>query len=395
VLESTTRPEAPHDTDLGVYVNIPFCDRVCPYCDFDVEATGPLDLGLERGYIELLLRELDLSRAALDVEGRTLATIYFGGGTPSLLRAASVERVLRRLAEVFRGDPSEVTLELNPGRVECERAPEFRAAGVTRLSVGVQSLHDLTLKRLGRAHRAADALRGLEAARAAGFQSLSVDLIYGVPDQTENELMADLSRVIALGVPHVSAYALTIEPGTPYARAHARGLLRLPTEDEAVQMGLELRSRLAAAGYEQYEISNFARPGHASRHNQRYWLRQDVLGLGVSAASLVGRARFQNVRARPVWQSGLKAGKRALAYAEILSEEEERRETLYLGFRRLEGVSRAAYQRRFGVSPEQHFATELAELRSLDLVCERSGWLQLTEQGLLFADEVFQRFVGR
>ncbi len=383
--------------DLGIYVHIPFCERVCPYCDFAVEAVGQLDRELERAYVELLLRELELARSALyeRLEGRSLATVYFGGGTPSLLQAASVERLLGAFAETFRGPAAEVTLELNPGILECRRVPAYRAAGVTRLSVGLQSLHDHTLKRLGRAHKASEALRGLEACLAADFPSLSVDLIYGAPDQSELELLCDLERVVDLGVPHVSAYALTLEPGTPFARAHARGRLPLPGEDESVRMGRLLRARLVAAGYAQYEISSFSRPGHLSCHNQRYWRRQDVLGLGVSAASLLGELRFQNLKPRRAWRAELEAGRRPLAEAEVRSGEDARRETLYLGFRRLEGISRAEFRRCFGTTPERHFGVEIEELQSLGLVCEHQGRLRLTERGILFADEVFLRFVGR
>jgi len=380
-----------------VYLHIPFCEHVCPYCDFAVEAVGRLAPELERAYVELLLRELEITRAALGerLEGRTLASVYFGGGTPSLLEATSVERLLRALSETFGASAEEVTLELNPGILECSRVAEYRMAGVTRLSVGVQSLRDLVLKRLGRAHRAAEALRGLEACLAADFPSLSVDLIYGAPDQTELELLDDLQRLIDLGVPHVSTYALTLESGTPFERAHARGRLRLPGEDETLRMARLLRVRLLGAGYEQYEISSFSRPGQRSRHNQRYWLRRDVLGLGVSAASLVGDLRFQNLKTRSAWQEAVEWGQRPLAEAEVLSEDDARRETLYLGFRQLEGVSRADFRRRFGSAPEEHFAAELEELASLGLVCEGEGRLRLTDRGILFADEVFLRFVGR
>ncbi len=394
-IDGMSRPTS--SADLGVYVHIPFCEHVCPYCDFSVEAVGQLDREVERAYVELLLQELELARAALRerLEGRRLATVYFGGGTPSLLQAASLERLLRAFDKTFRGPPQEVTLELNPGILECERVPAYRAAGVTRLSLGLQSLHDPTLKRLGRAHTSAEALRGLEACLAAGFPSLSVDLIYGAPEQGEPELLTDVERVIELGIPHVSAYALTLEPGTPFARAHARGRLRLPGEDEGVRMGRLLRARLAAGGYAQYEISSFSRPGHRSRHNQRYWLRQDVLGLGVSAASLLGELRFQNLKPRSAWRAALAGGRRPVEAAETISEDGARRESLYLGFRRIEGVSRAHFRRRFGGAPETYFGAELDELRSFGLVCEHAGRLRLTERGILFSDEVFLRFVGR
>ncbi len=386
---------APGCADLGVYVHVPFCERVCPYCDFAVEAVGELAPERARGYVELLLRELELARGTHGpaLEGRRLASVYLGGGTPSLLPGGEVERLLAALARVFGSLPGDVTLELNPGQLEVGRLADFARAGVTRLSVGVQSLHDAILKRLGRAQSAAEARRGLDACLAAGFRSVSADLIQAAPDQSEGELFADLDALIDAGVPHLSVYALTIEPGTPFA-ARARGRLRLPDEDLAFAMSQGVRARLAAAGYGQYEISSFARPGHRSRHNQRYWSRRDVLGLGVSAAGLLGDLRIRNHRTASAWSAALERGRLPLAEQERLSSREARRETLGLGLRRLDGVSRAAYWRRFESRPEDDFATELRELRSLDLIADRAGFLRLTERGILFADEVFLRFVG-
>lgn len=380
--------------DLGVYIHVPFCERVCPYCDFAVEAAGRLEPERAREYTDLLLVELELAARAWERElsDRRLATVYLGGGTPGLLPAACVERLLEALAARF-GSPEEVTLELNPGLPESQRAAEFAAAGVTRLSVGVQSLHDDTLRRLGRAQRATETRRGLETCLAAPVRSVSADLIHGAPGQTPDDLFADLAALIELGVPHLSAYALTLEPGTPFARARERGELELPDEDTAFEMAAGLRARLAAAGLEQYEISSFARPGHRSRHNQRYWLRQSVLGLGPSAASLLGETRFQNPRARPAWAKAVGEGQ--LPVPERLAELESRRETLWLGLRRLDGVSRAAWMRRFGDTPETAFPGEIRELRQLGLLADRAGRLRLTERGILFADEVLLRFVGR
>lgn len=383
--------------DLGVYAHIPFCERVCPYCDFAVLGVRRLEPERERRYVDLLLRELELlwERHCPDLERRPLATVYLGGGTPSLLHPSSVERLLRCVEERFGGSPQEVTLELNPGSLETERVGGFRAVGVTRLSIGLQSLHDRTLKRLGRAQHAEEALRGLEACLAADFDSLSVDLIYGAPEQTEAELFGDLERVIALGVPHVSAYGLTIEPGTPFARARERGLLRLPDEDTELRMSLGLRARLAAAGFEQYEISSFARPGHRSRHNQRYWACRDVLGLGVSAASLLAGQRFQNTRDLDEWEAAVSAGRSPVFECQQVSAEEERRDFVGLGFRCIDGIRRSEFLRRFGAPLEAFFESELRELRELDLVSDSGGSVRLTERGIRFADEVFQRFVGR
>jgi oxygen-independent coproporphyrinogen-3 oxidase len=377
--------------DVGVYLHVPFCERVCPYCDFAVEGVGALDAATERAFTDTLLRELDLAAGAL--AGRRLATVYFGGGTPSLLAPGSVERVLEALRRRFVGEPGEVTLELNPGRVELARVPGFRAAGVSRISVGAQAFDDTTLRRLGRAHAAADALRGLEACLAAGFPSLSVDLIFGAPGQTPEGFLRDVERVCDLEVPHVSAYALTLEPGTPFHGARDR--LALPDEDAVLAMAHGVRARLAAAGLAQYEISSFARPGHRSRHNQRYWLREDVLGLGPSAASLLGDRRTKNAPRRGEWAAAIARGERAVAEEETLDLPAIRREALYLGLRRIEGVPRAEFQRRFGAPPERWFGAEIEELRGLCLLCDAGGRLRLTERGIHFADEVFLRFAAR
>ncbi|MFQ5699612.1 MAG: radical SAM family heme chaperone HemW [Myxococcota bacterium] len=379
--------------DLGVYVHLPFCDRVCPYCDFAVEAVGRLHRERERGYVEALLRELD--RLASPLGPRRLATVYLGGGTPSLFEPASVARLLDAIARHFPGTPAEVTLELNPGVLELGRVEGFRSAGVTRVSVGVQSLCDETLRRLGRAHRGWMARRGLEACLAAGFRSVSADLIVGAPGQDEGSLARDLQGVLDLGVAHVSTYLLTLEPGTPLARGAARGLLRLPDEETELRLWRLARGRLAAAGLEHYEVSSFARPGHRSLHNQRYWMRRDVLGLGASAASHIGSRRWRNLRDARAWEAAVRADRSTVEEAQPLAERDARQETLHLGLRRIEGVSRSDYRRRFGAAPEAHFSRELRELRALGLLIDEAGHLRLSERGLLFADEVALRFVGR
>lgn len=383
--------------DLGVYVHLPFCERVCPYCDFAVEAVGRLPAALEKDYVETALAELRLlrERHASQLDGRRLATVYLGGGTPSLLSAESVARLIHEIRVSFGGAPGEVTLELNPGIAENRRVEGLRAAGVTRVSVGLQSLDDDVLRALGRGHSAADARAGLEACLAGGFASLSADLIYGAPRQSEETLLRDLSELVRAGVPHVSAYALTIEPGTPFGVAHAAGRLALPDEETARRMGRRVRAELAAAGCAQYEISSFARPGHESRHNSRYWLREDVLSLGPSGATLLCEQRFQNRRSRAEWAACIARGEPAHEGVEVLDDAEQRRETLALGFRRLQGVSRSAYRRRFGMLPEQGFPAEMAELEALELIQLRADRWRLTERGILFADEVFLRFAGR
>ncbi len=382
-------------SDLGVYVHVPFCERVCPYCDFAVVPVGRLTADRAEPYLELVLGELEVARRGLGLEQRPLATLYLGGGTPALLEPPLVERLIEAVRSAFPGEPEEVTLELNPGALEVGRLPAFRRAGVTRVSVGVQSLHDGTLRRLGRAQSAEETWRGLSSCAESGFASCSADLIFGAPGQTPQELFADLERVLGLGVPHVSLYALTLEPGTPFARAHAAGRLELPDEDATLEMWLLGRARLEAEGLHHYEISSFGRPSHRARHNQRYWDRRDVLGLGVGATSLIGEERLESPRSLEGWAAGVRSGRLARASHTRLDRREAQRETLALGLRKRAGVARAAYLRRFRSSPERDFPRELGELRSLGLVQDEAGYLRLTERGVRFADEAFLRFVGR
>jgi oxygen-independent coproporphyrinogen-3 oxidase len=389
------------DRSVGVYVHVPFCERVCPYCDFAVEAARPLEAGREARYVDALLVELGLRREAF--AGRRLASVYLGGGTPSLLEAASVERILTGVASAFEAEGSvEVTLELNPSTVERERLPGFREAGVNRLSVGVQSFSDDTLRRLGRAHRAPEAEATLEASRAAGFASISIDLIIAAPGQRLAGLEHDLERLIAMAPNHVSTYELTIEPATPFATAERRGQLDRATEDEIAAMIETTRKRLEAAGFERYELSNYARPGHRAQHNQRYWQRRPVLGLGVGAFTTEPPGegaphglRRSNRRDVAGYLEALGGGDLPEPEpAEVLSARAARGEAVFLALRTCEGLDGAAFAREFGAPPRGFFSEAIDRLVSQGLVEEGSdGALGLSARGRLLADSVFLNFV--
>jgi oxygen-independent coproporphyrinogen-3 oxidase len=389
------------DRSVGVYVHVPFCERVCPYCDFAVEAARPLEAGREARYVDGLLAELKLRQEAF--AGRRLASVYLGGGTPSLLESASIERILAGVASVFEAEgPVEVTLELNPSTVERERLPEFKQAGVNRLSVGVQSFSDDTLRRLGRAHRASEAEETLDASRAAGFASISIDLILAAPGQRLADLEQDLERALSLGPHHVSTYELTIEPATPFATAARRGQLDRAPEDEVAAMIETTRKRLTAAGFERYELSNYARPGHRSMHNQRYWQRRPVLGLGVGAFTTQPPGegaphgvRRSNRRDVAGYLEALGAGVLPEREPpEVLSPRASRGEAVFLALRTCEGLDGAAFVREFGAPPRGFFSEAIDRLVAQGLVEEGSdGALSLSARGRLLADTVFENFV--
>ncbi len=384
-----------------MYVHVPFCERVCPYCDFAVVAARRLEPAAEETYVDALLGELEARRGAF--AGRTLASLYLGGGTPSLLRPASLARIVDAVRSAFAPGPAvETTLEVNPGTLERERLPGFRDAGVGRVSLGVQSFDDRTLKRLGRAHRGDEARRSLSAARAAGFDAISLDLIFGAPEQGLADLERDLAEVVACAPEHVSIYELTLEAGTPFGDGAARGLLRLPAEDEVAAMHELVDDRLGAAGYEHYEISNHALPGFAAVHNRRYWERRPVLGLGVGAFSTdppdpeapYGRRR-SNTRDLATYLERVRTGASPeAAPAERLDPATARGEAAFLALRQSRGLDPRRFEREFGRPPRGFWAEAIDRLVGQGLLREDdTGWLRLTARGRLFSDGVFEHFV--
>ena len=384
---------------VGIYCHIPFCERICPYCDFAVVAARTLSRADEDRYVGALLAELAAREHVF--AGRALETLYFGGGTPSLLTPESLARLIDATRAAFAGAPAEVTLEVNPSTTERARLAGFRAAGVTRLSIGVQSFDDETLRRLGRAHRAPESHATLEAARAAGFANVSLDLIFGAPGQDAGHVSRDLAAALAHEPEHVSAYALTLEPGTPFARAVAADKLEVPGDDAAAEMMLGLGGALAAAGLARYEVSSWARPGFESVHNRRYWQRRPVLALGLGAHSSepprAGEpfgARSANERALPAYLARIEAGRCAPPEREVLAEATARGEAVFLALRMREGLAARAFAAEFGAAPRAFFAVAIDGAIAEGLLAESAGGdLALSERGWLFADDVAARFV--
>jgi len=394
------------DPKIGVYVHIPFCERVCPYCDFAVVAAPELPANQETRYVDALLRELASRSPSYrdpSAPDRRLASIYLGGGTPSLLTGESLGRIVEAIRAAFPADGSvEITLEVNPSTVELSRLLEFRELGVNRVSVGVQSFDDAVLKRLGRAHRVEEAHQTLAACRAAGFQAISLDQIFAAPDQRLADLEVDLGRVLAFGPDHVATYELTIEAGTPFALAASRGQLSLPDEDEAIAMMETIEARLCAGGFERYEISNYARPGFQSVHNRRYWERQPVLGLGVgafsteppSAAAPFGTRRSNLRDLRTYLDRIAQQLPPAAGPTEIFDAETARGEAAFLALRGSRGLLAVEFESEFGQSPRAFFGAAIDRLTEAGLLDEADGGdLRLSARGRLLADSVFTEFV--
>ncbi len=384
---------------LSLYIHIPFCIAKCGYCDFNSYA---LDTLLEKGhasedwaprYADALMKEVKSRIERLSLEGRKVDTVFFGGGTPSLFPAEETRRVLGLVTALFDLKPDcEITLEANPGAAEAERFAALREAGVNRISIGVQTFDDAALKRLDRVHTGDDAQRAFQSAREAGFSNVSLDLMFGIPYQTISMATRDIECAIGLAPEHLSAYELTIEPGTAFHARQSRGELSgLPDEETALRMW-ELRdSALSAAGYERYEISNFARSGFACRHNLNYWRRGDYLGLGAGAHSLIEGERLWN-HARPdVYAQN--ASDPTAGSERVDDPEKAIGESLMLGLRMKEGVSLKRIAQECGADPEEEYGELFEELENSGLVARKNGRLLLSEKGTLLANRVLANFL--
>lgn len=376
------------DTSLGAYVHVPFCRSRCAYCDF----YSTLERGRMGDYVEALQREIRMS----PWQGRSLDTLYFGGGTPSLLAPEDLGRILQALDQRYglEGD-AEITLEANPGTVDRQSLKALRRLGVNRLSLGVQSFDARSLILLGRGHTAEEAIRAWEAGRAAGFTNMGLDLIYGLPGQDRKSWIRDLERAFHLAPEHLSLYMLSIEEGTPMGRALASGRMDAPDEGCVADL---LRFTLAfteKAGYPWYEVSNFARqPDCQSRHNRRYWEGRPWLGLGPGAHGYLPPVRWANACDLDAYLDGTKKGFVPREMEETLDREAMGTEALYLGFRTRRGVEVAAFDRLTGRSFVETCGDLVSRYGHQGFLCLEGGYCRLTEEGMVFLDAITADFVA-
>jgi len=376
---------------LHLYVHIPFCVHKCAYCDFNshVRARHPW-----QGYAQALTRELKHWASQPQFAGRRLASVFFGGGTPSLAPANLVADLLEDAERLFGFEPGiEISLEANPGSAEAERFTDYRAAGVNRLSIGVQSFNDEELGWLERIHSAKEAAQAYAMAREAGFGNINLDLIFGLPDQGIEGWMRTLERAISLSPEHLSCYQLTVEPDTRLAAQHARRPLRLPRDGAALQFFTTTRDRLDQAGFDAYEISNFARPGRLCRHNDGYWLYHDYIGIGAGAAGKWdaedgGVHRYSNIRSPEKFMAKVETSGFAAEDVEHLTPEKAAAEAVWLGLRRKDGIDRERFRERFGVDAWERFSPDLSAWHESGHLALTDQELRLTSEGIILADTI-------
>ncbi len=381
----TSRP--PSDA-AGLYVHLPFCRRKCLYCNF---ATAPLS-ALVQPYLDSVIREA--RQAALETGtpwGKAFDTLYLGGGTPSLLPPAWIAALLRELAGIFPIAPDgEVTLESNPEDVTPASASAWRAAGVNRVTVGIQTIHAGTLEAMRRSGGPEAAAAAAEALRGAGIENVAVDLIAGLPGEEPGQWTESLDFALSLVPRHLSLYLLEAEEDSIIERRARDGRWRLPSEDDLAEFYLAARDRLEAAGLRQYEISNFARPGSESRHNLKYWNLAPYLGLGLGAHSFDGRRRRWNDSSLKAYLAAIQEGRSAAAGAEPEDPSERAREFLMLGLRRTGGVALADVRQRAGEAVLREWRRRLQNFVVDGLLLDDNAILRLTPRGMLLSNEIFQ-----
>lgn len=364
-------------------MHLPFCAERCGYCSFN---TAPYRPGALDRFLTALLGEWDLAGAAPWARDVTLDTLFLGGGTPSLLEADQMAALLTRIRDRFAVEPdAEVTVECNPDDVTAARLAGYRRAGVTRVSVGVQSLDAQVLSRLDRRHSVAQARDAFATAREAGFGNVSVDLIYGLPGLDVETWTRTVRDVIGWGPDHVSAYALALDEGSLW---HAAGVTDLPVEETVTAQYWALARLAGEAGFEHYEVSNYARPGSRSRHNQRYWRWEEYLGLGPGACGFLGHVRYGNVKPVERYCTLVEAGHLPLLSHEVLTERQALAERLILGLRTSDGIAAQRLAER-GELERGRLPEILEAWRSRGLLAEHDGRVRLTEAGFLLSDALF------
>jgi oxygen-independent coproporphyrinogen-3 oxidase len=374
---------------LGIYIHIPFCQGRCSYCHFLSlqfhEATADR-------YRKSVLHEIDSFSSPLATE--EVNSIYFGGGTPSLMPAEHIADLLTGCMSRFRvSEDCEISLEANPGTISADKAVLLRKAGVTRISLGAQSFSDGELSSIGRLHNSDTILQTLGQLRAAGFINLNLDLLLGLPNQTAESWRHNLEAVVRLSVPHVSVYMLDLDEQCALSEQVADGLVCLPEEDLISDLYLETIDSLAACGLVQYEISNFARPGYTCRHNLKYWTREPFHGFGLGSHSFDRQSRYANIRHMGDYFRAMDTGRSPISWKEPVTDLQALEETLFLGLRLTEGVDWGLLQRFHNDNKLTKYKASLQELATEGLIEWKDSVVRLTASGMLLSNEIFQTFV--
>ncbi|HEO2175600.1 TPA: oxygen-independent coproporphyrinogen III oxidase [Streptococcus agalactiae] len=368
----------------SAYVHIPFCTQICYYCDFSKVfiKNQPVD-----AYLQALIREF----RSYDIT--ELRTLYIGGGTPTSISAVQLDYLLTELSrDLNLNTLEEFTIEANPGDLTVDKIEVLQKSAVNRVSLGVQTFNDKHLKRIGRSHNEVQIYSTIDALKTAGFQNISIDLIYALPGQTMDDVRSNVAKALSLNIPHLSLYSLILEHHTVFMNKMRRGKLHLPTEDLEAEMFEYIISEMERNGFEHYEISNFTKPGFESRHNLMYWDNVEYYGVGAGASGYLDGIRYRNRGPIQHYLKGVSEGNARLS-EEVLSKNEMMEEELFLGLRKKKGVSIGKFEQKFGTSFEKRYGQIVQELQSDGLLKENNGFIQMTKKGLFLGDMVAEKFI--
>lgn len=375
----------------AAYIHIPFCEHICHYCDFNkfFIKTQPVD-----EYLAALEKEM---QHTIEQKGeQELKTIFIGGGTPTSLTVSQLDKLMNSIHSVLKPTKNliEFAVEANPDELSLEKLHVLKAAGVNRLSFGVQTFEDDLLKKIGRVHQKKDVLTSFERARAVGFDNISLDLMFGLPHQEKHHVMNSLETAFSLGAEHYSVYSLIVEPKTVFYNLMQKGKLHLPPQEREAEMYELVMDEMERHGLKQYEISNYAKPGFESQHNLTYWSNEDYFGFGAGAHGYVDGIR--NVNAGPVKHYLELIDQTGFPYKEThqVTKAEQIEEEMFLGLRKIEGIKSADFQAKYGAAPEALFSTVLEDLEEKGLIVKDDKGIRLTRKGKLLGNEVFQAFLG-
>ena len=376
--------------NLGIYLHIPYCLHKCGYCDFNSHPENREEANL---YVDSLLKELKAYSSIL--RRYTVPTVYVGGGTPTILPPSQLKRILQTIFLNFNLTPDcEITIEANPATIKLETLQEIRSAGYNRISIGVQSFDEKELQLLERVHSKEEIYLTLERARSARFENLSIDLMFALPGQATEKWQSHLSQAIAKNPDHLSTYNLTIEPATAFNKLQKKGKISLPNEDIQFEMYETSIKSLENAGYRQYEISNFSKPGMESKHNINYWNNGEYIGIGAGASSYLKGERFKNTNLPRNYIRDIRTKENAVETRERLEPIHAMGETLMLGLRLLKGVSIDAFENRFQVSFQQVYGKTIEPLLQQKLITFNRNSIALSKKGLFLADSVILKFLA-
>ena len=373
---------------LGIYVHIPFCRAKCSYCAF---VSQVCDSSVQHSYVAALCREIAAVGGDFSVPADT---VFLGGGTPTLLPATDLTQILQAIRETFAlTEDAEISLEANPGTVDVASLKLLRQAGFNRLSLGVQSFDDQVLRGIGRIHQAAEAVQAVGLARSAGFENISMGLMFGLPRQSVDSWRETLARAVSLEPDHISAYGLKLEEETPLAALVAAGQVALPAEGEEEAMYDWLNEFLPQQGFSRYEISNYARPGRECRHNLKYWRYQPYRGFGVAAHSFNGIARFANTEELSRYIARIEDGESAEEFRETLDEPDRMAEYVFLALRTTAGLSAMDFEVQFRRSFTDYFAAAIIELKESGMLTNEQEQWRIKEKGLKLSNQAFVKFL--